>query len=444
MSACYWAFENERAKLVGAAAPPLVVQEHLAGIYTVNQLREMLEKTLEEVRNRSKALTAEVPDYDYELQERVVGIGRELYTKELLSHRTLYTASVLHKACQAFKKPVLVMDDQFVGFLKEACNLPGLPLYSDLYKPEKYGDTLESLLEKLAILTFLDDTSFNRHSKTGNCPLKLLFQGQFQRESESKALQVFNFYLQRYREMFESVYISELERLPSAYTTGRSLPRLSDSLAAIETRQGALITQAVHEEIEGGERASLLLKQIDSNIQAKLQAGISQIREIAALQEASKGEMSPINQEIIQRLMFEANAQLGLGNLPAEFEKYKKFMKWDVRVEDLLDKEVRITAYLQGDQRLPQAEGYFLDPENPPKPMTSEEQKTFNVLLTKGEGTMDIEGKSLEDLKKMGGEVIAELDGELTSQGLRIDQARERKRKLGDALTKAGLIPSEE
>lgn len=416
----------------------------MVGIYTVNQLREMLEKTLKEVQSRSQAIAAEVPDYEYELQERVVGIGRELYTKELMSHRTLYTASVLHKACQAFKRPVLVMDDQFVGFLKEACELPGLPLYSDLYKPGKYSDTLESLLEKFAILNFLDDTSFNRHSKSGNCPLKLLFQGQFQRESESKALQVFNFYLQRYREMFESVYISELERLPSVYTTGRSLPRLADSLAAIETRQGALVTQAVHEEIEGGERADLLLQQIEANIQAKMQAGISQTREIAALQEASKGELSPIHREILQRLMFEANAQLGLGKLPADFEKYKQYMKWNVKVAELLPKDVRVSAYLQGESRLPEPEGYFLDPENPPKRMTIEEHKTFNVLLTKGEGTMDIEGKSLEDLKSMGGEVIAELDGELTSQGLRIDQARERKRKLGEALTQAGLLPSEE
>lgn len=413
-------------------------------MYTVNQLRDMLEKTLTEVKDRSKALSAEVPDYEYELQERVTGIGRELYTKELMSHRTLYTAAVLHKACQAFKKPVLVMDDQFVGFLKEACQLPGLPLYSDLFKPEKYRDTLESLLEKLAILTYLDDTSFNRYSKSGHCPLKLLFNGQFQRESEAKALKVFNFYLQRYRDMFESVFISELERLPSVYTVGRKLPRLANSLAAIETRQGALIANAVHEEIEGGERATLLLKQIEDNIQAKMSVGISQIREIAALQEASKGEMSPINKEIIQRLMFEANAQLGLGKLPSEFEQYKKYMKWNVKVEDLLAKDVRVTAYLSNTERAPEAEGYFLDPENPPKPATIEEQKTFNILLTKGEGTMDLEGKSLEDLKKMGGEVIAELDGELTSQGLKIDKARERKRQLGETLAKAGLLPSEE
>ena len=414
------------------------------GIYTVEQLRLMLETTCTEVKNRSKALSAEVPDYEYELQEKVTGIARELYLKELMSQRTLYTAAVLHKACQAFKKPALVMDDQFVAYMQEACELPSLPLYSDLYKPSKYLDSLDSLLEKLAILTYLDDDTFHRYTSHCLSPFKFLYQGQFQHESEDKVSRIFTHHLTRYKRMFEDVFESELCRLPGIYTEGRKLPRLAESVAAIETRTGSLLTHVVHETIESGQKADILMRQIEANIQEKMKAGISQIREITALQEAAKGELSPVNQEIIQRLMYEANAQLGLDKLPADFDKYKKYMKWNVKVQDLLPKDVRITAFIPPVNLESQADGYFLDPDNPPKLMTNAEQNTFKLLLSKGDPTIDIEGKSLEELKEMGGEVIAEIDGEVNSQGLQITKARESKRNLGEMLTKAGLLPSED
>ena len=447
LSACYWACENERAKLIAAGAPPLLAQELLATQFSVDQLRDMYTNTLQEVKQRSLALGAEVPDYDCELYERVTGIAKELYGSELLTHRQLYTSAVLHKACQAFKNPVLLQDDQILQSTIATCKMPKLPVYSELYKPIAYTDTLESLLEKLAILTYLDDNTFKRHCDAGVCPVGLLYQGQFAAQPVSKVLQVFNFFVQKYKSMFEDLFMAEIARIPSVYTEGRSLPRLSKTLAVIETRESSVVSHIVQQEIEAEHTAQALFLQIEQNIKDKMAAGISQSKEILAIQQANRGELTSVNKEILRRLMFEANEQLQLVKFPEDFEQYKKYMRWGVSAGDLkkyMHKDFQATAYLAPGLSMNDPEGYFMDPENPPKPITPEERKHFAIVLGKGALPIDISTKSLEEIKSMGGEVIGEIEGEATRHGLEVTKAREKKRQLGDMLTKSGLINSEQ
>ena len=390
LSAAYWGCEDNKAGVLAGGAHPLVVHEDLIASLSLEELKEMfyscIEKHLHMFSSLGRVPPEDVTEFYYYVRKK----ARESFP-QLTHKRNLYTASLVNEAAKSSDKVAVLYDHFECQRLKEV--LEGeVPRFGSVYSDTEYSGSFEDLIEKVVILSHIDNRVFRNFIEEGGNPLKVMFGGNYYRDlSEVRA--AFAHYNQEYSKVLTESYQKDISRIAYLSQRGRQLLPTYKQAKLIEPREPNFITGLVHKQIQNKFILKTLLKKVEHNISRKEAAGISQEKEILALKQLSEGKHSAYNIEVFKRLLAEANYQLKLTPMPASLKKYKKFMIPGVTPQKLLELSsgISVKSKLKDDHY---RSSYLFDPNNPPKPFKrayqfqeQEEQKqqpTMEELLAKG------------------------------------------------------------
>mmetsp|Transcript_34011 Transcript_34011/g.59278 ORF Transcript_34011/g.59278 Transcript_34011/m.59278 type:complete len:409 (+) Transcript_34011:1995-3221(+) len=300
---------------------------------SLDRLREILEDVKENVLSKTKDQTSPSSIDESDLCIRMESFAKSLYPKEFLSRSKRFEASVLTHLSNEYKKPLLITDIGFYELVIEALKEPAVAPES-LYPEVKYEGGFEELIEKLVLLNFLDSPDFWSFILQGQNVLNLMFGGQF-KVPLSTIKEAFMKARAKYTPGLRKLLSDELNFIKELPGIGRTTVSLQTHTQDILGRDSGF-TIELFQSSEYDERIlSLLSKQIEANIRKKIEVGISQTRELKALKMLEGGETNTYNEEVVNRLVVEANAELKLIRLPENLKKYERMIVSNIKASQL-------------------------------------------------------------------------------------------------------------
>ena len=244
----------------------------------------------------------------------------------------MYSAGVISKVCKSFKKTGVVHDQYQCSILEEILKQGKNLEFDKVFVSQAYNGSLEELLEKIVILSHLDDKFIRFWIEQGFNPLENMFLGEI--KCSVKELQAgFEYFNSYYRSYLTKSLIKDIERIPFLSKRGRNVISLNESVKEIEKREGSIVVGLYQQRLREKFICDMLTKQIIMNINKRISQGISQDQEIIALKQIENEAYSGFNVEILKKLVTEANLQLRLMKLPKEFRKYEDMLYSKVSVE---------------------------------------------------------------------------------------------------------------
>lgn len=297
----------------------------------------MLEAAKVELHAMTKEMTNDPTQDQVWLLKRLTHYARIQFPEELLQRRVKFAASVLGHLSNEYKNPVLFTQIDWNELVLETLKEPPVNPAS-LYPDIKYDGPFEELIEKLVLLHYIDSPAFSEFTFSQINVMALMYGGQFNKSIDSVKA-AFNKAKSKYTPGLVELLTQELHFIKELPGTGRKTIDLQTHTKDILERRPD-ITIELYQSAEQDQRImSLLSKQIEANILAKIEAGISQTREIKALKMLESGETNTYNQEIASRLLVEANAKLKLLRLPESLKKYERMLVQNIKASQLLTRD---------------------------------------------------------------------------------------------------------
>lgn len=350
---------------------------------------------------KSKALGFDPALNTLDFYHYIVTFARLSYEAELLHTRNLYSLSIFKKTLDQIDNTVLVHDHNQCELITKLFETHDIPKFDKIFVQKEYNGNFEEMMEKIVILSHIDDRYFRNSMEKGVNPLKFMFKGMFKNNLE-EVKQAFMHFNKEYSQALTKGFIQEIERIPTLSKRGRKIHTVHERAKEIESRDGFIQTGYLHKQIEQTFTSQILYMQIQKNIEKKQKAGISQIEELYALEQLSENKYNAFNIEIIKKLVVEANAQLGLKKLPDDLKKYEKMLV-KTTPKELLKLTKGKKVKLIGEKGQKDEEGiYLFDKKNPPIEAGEHEPKFQHMVIGEGELPIDIKGKSPDELKELG------------------------------------------
>lgn len=286
--------------------------------------------------------------------------------------------------------------------------------YQDVFVSKYFDGSIDEVIEKIVILSHLDNKIVRNWIEYGSDPLGHMFKGQF--NYPIKELQeAFDYYNQYYKNFLTKSLIKDIDRIPFMSNRGRKVESFAESVKKIDSRKGEFIVGRYQKAMLDKMRCELIKNQIIKNISSKIESGIPQNDEILALEQIGKGENTSFNTDILMKLIAEANAQLKIMKLPKEFRMYEDQLFTRVTLENFY-------GYIKG-TGLPNLENKKISGLN-----TKQEGDSF-MIIGPGEMPEQVKGKSIKEIENMNLEKIYESPmDELTGTPSKQDQKLNRER----------------
>jgi hypothetical protein len=435
LSSALWVIEDQKSALIAGGGTVFQIHEDLVHSLSLDSLRNIFHTTLEEVNRRTKALgwdPARDPSHFY---TRLIGISKEKYRNELLTTRAQYTASVVKTFRNTLKEIAVVVPLIDLESIKYWMEKP-TPNFLDMFTQQAPRDSFEEVIEKLVILSHIDSRDIRNYAEVNCSPFEVMFKGAFKTKPKELA-EAFKHYNAKYSELLIDGYKQEIHRIPDMIDRGRKVIPAYKQVYEIAARDGKFLVDSQGQEQELRYIGSLLYLQIIKNIQSKLNAGISQLNEILALQQISNDQVTSYNTELLSQMLTEANSQLGLIKLPSQFKKFEKLLRYNTTLSELkrLIPNVSMPSLSPSSNEEEDRTSFILDPKNPYRPITESEKNNPNLLSNEADIPFDIKGKSVEELKKMGFKQVFRTTMNHTQSGrIRRESLKESGYKLSELM----------
>lgn len=199
-------------------------------------------------------------------------------------------------------------------------------LYKLKQKPK--AQALEEVMEKLALLSYFVGKEPRIFMALGNPIFQALYSGYFSDIKADAALSLYEEKVKPYSDTVKAM-LAEGVRL-ARRLKGRGRERLmpfrqaAEKIAEKEVKGYAL--DAVRSKMKMDAIFQTLTQQVFKNVERREKEGIPQTTTKMYLEEYLKGRYTRQNMEVVEKLIAEANTQLGLLKLPSRFDKYKNTM----------------------------------------------------------------------------------------------------------------------
>lgn len=434
LSSAFWTIEDQKSALIAGGGSVFQIHEDLVHSFSLDQLRDIFHTSLSEVIKRSKALgwnPARDPSHFY---TRLIGISRERYRQELLTTRCQYTANVINNFKDSCKEISVVVPMLELDSIKQ-CLEKKQTEFLTMFPERVPKDSMEEVIEKLIILSHIDSRELRNYVDAKCNPFEIMFKRTF-KTNHQELSEAFSHFNTKYSELLIDGYKKELYRIPDMINRGRSTIPVYKQVNQIAERDGKFLVDTETEQQELQYISGLLYMQILKNIQAKTNAGISQLNEILVLQQASNDEITSYNTELLSQMLAEANSQLNLIKLPTQFRKFEKLLKYNTTLTELkrLIPKIPLPKMPNSMQGEEERTSFILDPKNPFRPITESEMHSTQGLGD-SEIPFDVKGKSVEELKAMGFKEVYRTSLSHTQSGrLRRESLRDSGSKLSEVI----------
>ncbi|CAG9325926.1 unnamed protein product [Blepharisma stoltei] len=405
LTAVNWGSESNQAGVVAAGAHPLAIHEDLIHNISLPRLKEIFHTSLNKHLARAKSLGFEPSINTAEFYYYLTISARLHFQNELLRTRNIYTAAVLKKTLGNFDNVALVHDHNECELLLNILLDEKTPDFDTIFIGKEYNGSFEEAMEKIVILSQIDNRFFRQCMEMGENPLKIMFNGSMKNSLE-EVKEAFKHFNKEYSGSLTKGLIQEIERIPTFSRRGRNIFSAFERAKEIEQRTGLIRSGHIHDSIEDEFLARVLFAQMQVNIDRKIRAGISQAEEIIALQQLMQGKPTALNVEILKKLSAEANAQLGLMKMPESLAKYTRMLVNDTTPKELLriSKNMPVKVFSPDDAK--NKGTYLYDKNNPPREISDRDAKYTHFVIGKGEFPYDLKGKTPEELKALGAKEV--------------------------------------
>lgn len=331
LSVAHWSYLDRDCGLVGASPHPFMVHEDLCHNLPLDQLKHIFHHSLKEYTRKAKGLGLEPLTQPMDLYYFLHTLSKHFFPEELISKRNSYTASIVQKVTQSFKKAVVIHDHNQCKLLENQLGVTNPP-YESIYTTQEYNGSIEEVMEKIVILSHLDNKIVRFWIEAGVNPFDHLFAGQFKYPIK-EIQQGFEYFNSYYRDVLTKTLIQDIERIAIRSDRGRRTIPIIETAKKIEMREGNFLIGRNQELLRSRIACEIIFRKILKNIEKKRMAGDPQRQELQALGQLGKCQYTQLNIEILKKLIAEANSQVNVFKLPKEFRKYQDQLHTKVSVE---------------------------------------------------------------------------------------------------------------
>lgn len=206
--------------------------EDLALSLPLDELQQMFVNVLnsfkEKAKNNEFYPSLNVPDF----YECIRNISKELFETVFFSKRCQYTAGVFRKIHRIFNHNMLLMNNILADLTYQNITDNLCPEYDRIFRGKVYEsflddlskdkETFEELMEKLCILSHLVDKEFQNYLVSNSNPLPFMFNGLFKDIPKNGVSATFGKYNAIYGKELETLYITDMSRIPDLHESKRS------------------------------------------------------------------------------------------------------------------------------------------------------------------------------------------------------------------------------
>lgn len=291
------------------------------------------------------------------------------------------------------------------------------PPFDQIYASKKYEGNMEEVMEKLVILSHLDNRFIREWIQMGFNPLEYMFLGEL--KYPVKVLKEgFDHYNNYYKEVLTKALIKDIERIPFRTERGRRSEALIERAKKIEEREGGFMIGRHRKLTQQRIACEMLLKQIMKNITMKKYKGIKQDQEELAMKQLGKGEYSLHNIEILKKLIAEANSQIRVTKLPKNLRMYEDMAFTNVSVDNFYGHIRSNPSILE-----------ILAEREEVRVLQGDSDGRSIILAGPGEMPPELEGKSSQEILALGLKEVYKTPIGLDGANL-IDSPKEMRAKL--------------
>ncbi len=286
-------------------------------------------------------------------------IAKGRFFDPLYKRRGLYFGSIMKKCLATYKSTCALVEEGMIEKIHDSLYPPvsattnrgEAPMGSEsgLYRtgPE-YQKQLEKLrskspetalnetIEKLAILGYLVGRDMREFIERGQSVLDSMYEGHFARKRippEEIRLR-FAETNKRYVGTLRALMMATSQRVLTIPGQGRMriLPYKEAVVQAVHGKtEQKFEVDAVRKQMKIDALGSALLGQIEANIQRREKEGTPQKKTREMMRKFLEGDVTAENEKLFQRLIAEANTQLQLLQLPAEYKEHTATMAETIR-----------------------------------------------------------------------------------------------------------------
>ena len=194
-----------------------------------------------------------------------------------------------------------------------------------LLKSKPKTEAFEEIMEKLALLSYFIGREAHAFMELGNPIFKELYDGYFSNIGIDTVKNVFKKKVEPYSDALNMMLIEEMKLKRHLPGKGRlfllSFKEAVNKVTSKEVKGYTLDLLRKEIKMDGIIRA--LTQQVFKNVERREKEGIPQKMTKLYLKQYLEGNITEDNKEVVERLVAEANTQLGLLRLPVHFDKYK-------------------------------------------------------------------------------------------------------------------------
>jgi hypothetical protein len=184
------------------------------------------------------------------------------------------------------------------------------------------------LIEKLAIIGFLDNEEFRLYIESGVNPFHEMFNSRYEYIPIEDLLVIFFEKIAPYKQAIEDAIFRQIERIPEIQTRGRdeieSFKETNDRIDNKRHKNYDYVVDSFERHLSIVYSHCIIMKKIYEIIWERENKGIDQSTVKMDLYDFFQKQANLGNTHTFQELFAEANAELGLLKLPEEFMKYKE------------------------------------------------------------------------------------------------------------------------
>lgn len=294
--------------------------------------------------------------------------------------------------------------------------------YNEVYKTQQYNGDIQDIIEKIVILSHLDDRFVRDCIDMDTNPLESMFAGTV-KCTVKELQQGFKYFNSYYREVLSKALVRDIERISVSSVRGRKTVPYTERTKYIESQPGGFITGYYQKEMRSNFIAKVLLRQIIRNIEQKKASGVSQEQEILAMEQLGKGIYTPLNLDILKRLITEANSQLKLKKLPKEFRQYEHILNSKVSVESFYKhlQDPRVAELIKFSK--PETENYHTD-----------EHGNNIIIMGTEELPPELKGRSYQEIEALNPKVLYRTPLNLESEREDFKETRKKFNQISDEI----------
>jgi hypothetical protein len=388
----------------------------------------MLDEAQTELHERTKACDNDPTQDEQWLLRRLAHYAQYLFPSELMLRRTQFAGAILTLLSNDYKKPLIIQSLDQYQLLLDTLDQPAVDPAS-LFPEVKYDGPFEELIEKLVLLYYLDSTDFLSYTVSNVHILRLMYGGQFKQSRETVET-TFVKAKSKYSPVLKALLTQELHCIKELPGTGRSTIDLMTHSQDILDRTADFTIEVIQNAEHDKRISALLTQQIEVNIFKKLEAGISQARELRALKQMdTDGELNTYNTQVVRRLVAEANAQLKLLRLPQSLKKYERLVVSNIQASQLL------TANFTPQDS---TDSFLYDTAMPIQKEVGGRSKALlkQLGVHLPDENIEITEMSEDEIQRMGGELVLRQDVDPTPYGAKSEYFRKNTAEIEEGVKK--------